>query len=82
VIDPLKGRCLSIRLPKPTDGDIYKLLLNISARENKVLKNHEYYEIIEKSNRDPKLALWLLETKYMGLNIELHFRYHGTHHFR
>ena len=71
VIDPLKGRCLSIRLPKPTDGDIYKLLLNISARENKVLKNSEYYEIIEKSNRDPKLALWLLETKYMGLNIEL-----------
>jgi len=71
VIDPLKGRCLSIRLPKPTDSDIYKLLLNISAKENKILKNNEYHEIIKKSERDPKLALWLLETKYLGLNFEL-----------
>ena len=73
VIDPLKGRCLSIRLPKPTDSDIYKLLLNISAKENKILNNAEYNEIITKSNRDPKLALWILENKYLGLNFDLIF---------
>jgi replication factor C subunit 3/5 len=71
VIDPLKGRCLSIRLSKPTDSDIYKLLLNISAKENKILQKNEYYEIIKKAERDPKLALWLLENKYIGLNLEL-----------
>ena len=73
VIDPLKGRCLSIRLSKPTDSDIYRLLLNISAKENKLLKQVEYNEIIKKCERNPKLALWLLETKYLGLNLELIF---------
>jgi replication factor C subunit 3/5 len=71
VIDPLKGRCLSIRLPKPNNSDIYRLLLNISAKESKILKKIEYDEIISKSGRDPKLALWLLENKYLGLNLQL-----------
>ena len=71
VIDPLKGRCLSIRLPKPNNSDIYRLLLNISAKESKILKKIEYDEIISKSERDPKLALWLLENKYLGLNLQL-----------
>jgi replication factor C subunit 3/5 len=71
VIDPLKGRCLSIRLPKPNNSDIYRLLLNISAKESKILKKIEYDEIISKSDRDPKLALWLLENKYLGLNLQL-----------
>jgi len=71
VIDPLKGRCLSIRLPKPSDSDIYRLLLNISAKENKMLTKNEYDEIISKAYRDPKLALWLLENKYIGLNLQL-----------
>lgn len=71
VIDPLKGRCLSIRLPKPKNVDIYKLLLNISARENKLLSRSDYNDIIKKCSRNPKLALWLLEDKYMGLNLEL-----------
>lgn len=73
IIDPLKGRCLSIRLPKPSDSDIYRLLLNISVRENRILTNHEYHEIILKANRDPKYAIWLLEDKYLGLNLELVF---------
>jgi replication factor C subunit 3/5 len=71
VIDPLKGRCLSIRLPKPNNSDIYRLLLNVSAKENKILKKIEYDEIINKSERDPKLALWLLENKFLGLNLQL-----------
>jgi replication factor C subunit 3/5 len=71
VIDPLKGRCLSIRLPKPNNSDIYRLLLNISAKESKILKKIEYDEIINKADRDPKLALWLLENKYLGLNLQL-----------
>ena len=71
VIDPLKGRCLSIRLPKPKNIDIYKLLLNVSARENKLLSRSDYNDIINKCSRNPKLALWLLENKYMGLNLEL-----------
>jgi replication factor C subunit 3/5 len=73
IIDPLKGRCLSIRLPKPTNNDIYRLLFNISAKENKILKNDDYEDIITKANRDPKYAIWLLENKYLGLNIELIF---------
>jgi replication factor C subunit 3/5 len=71
IIDPLKGRCLSIRLPKPSNLDIFRLLLNISAKENKILKIAEYNDIIKKSERNPKLALWFLETKYMGLSINL-----------
>jgi replication factor C subunit 3/5 len=71
VIDPLKGRCLSIRLPKPTNADIFGLLMNVSARENKVLPINDYTDIIKKCTRNPKLALWLLENKYMGLNLEL-----------
>jgi replication factor C subunit 3/5 len=71
IIDPLKGRCLSIRLPKPTETDIYKLLLNVSARENKLLSRNDYSDIIKKCQRNPKLALWMLENRYMGLNLEL-----------
>jgi len=71
IIDPLKGRCLSIRLPKPTNNDINRLLFNISARENKILSRNEYNEIILKANRDPKLAIWLLENKYIGVTLDL-----------
>ena len=45
--------------------------MNVSAREIKVLPINDYTDIIKKCTRNPKLALWLLENKYMGLNLEL-----------
>jgi len=70
ILEPIKSRCLMIRLPSPSDSDIMKLLMTISVKENKFLKIEEYDEIIVNSNSNIKLALINLEKKYYGIVLK------------
>ena len=62
VIEPLKSRCLNIRVPSPNDNTLVKLLINICGNENiKNMSIQQYSNILINSNGNIKLALWNLD---------------------
>ena len=70
IMEPIRSRCLLIRIPLPTDCQIMKTLLHISHKENIKIENDEYCDIIEKSENKINLAIWLLELKKNNLNYD------------
>ncbi len=70
IIEPLRSRCLSIRVPLPNDDDLMKVLMHISLKENRFLSLQDYNDIILKSNNNIKLAIQYLEMKFYGIPIE------------
>jgi replication factor C subunit 3/5 len=70
IIEPLRSRCLSIRIPLPSDLDLIRVLMNISLKEDKFLKIEDYNNIIKKSDNNIKLAIQYLEMKYYDIPIE------------
>ena len=71
VIEPLRSRCLCIRVPAPTKNEILKTLLNISLREGEFLEFEKYMEICNKSNNNIKKAIWLLELSLNSIDLNL-----------
>lgn len=70
ILSPIKSRCLKIRLPSPTKLDILKVLMDISYKEDNYLTAKEYNDIIEVSNFNIKDAIWALDFKYHGVEME------------
>lgn len=73
VIDPLKSRCICIRVPRPTEIELFKLLFKIAASEKLYLKLDDFKKICENSNCDIKKALWEIELKKFGSNLKLDY---------
>lgn len=63
IIDPLKSRCICIRIPKPTTTEIFNVLYNISLKENMKLTLDDFYDIKKKNNRNIKTSIWDLDFK-------------------
>lgn len=59
--EPLKSRCLMIRIPLPTTEMLTNMILNISLNENISLTGHDIINIIHKSNHNINKVFWLLE---------------------
>jgi replication factor C subunit 3/5 len=70
VIEPLKSRCLLVRIPLPTNDMLINIMLNISHKENIKLELKDYKEIIKKSNNNINILLWLLEFKKHGCDYD------------
>ena len=70
IIEPLRSRCLSIRIPLPSDLDLIRILMHISEKENNFLDIEDYHDIIKKSDNNIKLAIQYLEMKYYDIPIE------------
>jgi replication factor C subunit 3/5 len=63
IIEPLKSRCLLVRIPLPTNQMLINIMLNICQKENIELQLEDYKEIIKNSNNNINILLWLLEFK-------------------
>lgn len=63
VLQPLQSRCLCIRIPAPSNMELFEYIYRISLKENMMLTLAEYQEIIKKSNGNIKTALWHLHYK-------------------
>lgn len=74
IIEPLRSRCLMVRIPSPTDDDIMRVLLNISLKENKMLNISVYDEIISHSGNNIKDAIMYLEMKYHNIPIRVSWK--------
>jgi replication factor C subunit 3/5 len=63
IIEPLRSRCLLIRVPLPTNTQIMQTLLHISDKENIDISPADLDTIISKSENKVNLAICLLEMK-------------------
>lgn len=61
VIEPLRSRCVSFRIPAPTRLEIFELLLQVCEREKIELTLSDYSIILNQCGRNIKKALWYLE---------------------
>ena len=61
IIEPLRSRCLLVRIELPTREQMLNTILHISSRENIDLSFSKIKEIINKSDNKINHAIWLLE---------------------
>ncbi len=63
IIEPLRSRCLLIRVPLPNDFQIIDTLTQISMNEKIKLKKDDYKYILDNCESKVTNAIWLLEMK-------------------
>lgn len=61
IIEPLRSRCLDVRVPKPCNEDIIEALWWIAGCEKFTIPFKVYNKILQDCNRDIKSAVWMLE---------------------
>jgi len=61
IIEPLRSRCLMIRIPLPTEEQLLETLLHISDKENINISYKKLHEIIKKADNRVNNAICLLE---------------------
>lgn len=76
LIKELQSRCIKQRVPAPNDSDIFKYIFKISVEENIHMTLNEYTTIVNKANGNIKYALWELQFKKFG--YELNTEYSNT----
>ena len=67
IIEPLRSRCLLIRVPLPSSLQIIETLTQISYRENINLLKDDYKYILDNCESKINNAIWLLEMKKFGV---------------
>ena len=75
ILEPLKSRCLMIRVPLPTDNMIASIVLNVALKENIQLKGSDIIDIIKKSNNNINKVFWLLQ--FMQHNVPYNTSWHN-----
>lgn len=61
IIMPIRSRCLSIRIPSPSNDEIKKLLKDIKIKENVAITDKMIDAITENSNRNVRKAINTLQ---------------------
>jgi replication factor C subunit 3/5 len=61
IIEPLRSRCLNIRIPNPSNLILLKIILNIVFKENININLEQCFTIIKKSKGNIKICIWMLE---------------------
>jgi len=69
VLNPLKSRCLLIRIPSPTESELFNVICEIAALENIDNSLKLCDTILNKSYGNTKTALWLLQLYKHGKDI-------------
>ena len=74
VKEPIKSRCLCVRIPSPPNKNLFGWVCNIITRENIPLSFSKTYDIIEKADGNLVKILWNLDRiKYNMENIKLSY---------
>lgn len=66
IIDPIKSRCLFIKIPRPTYNDIINLILTINYKEKKIISKDQLYNLVKNYNRNIKQIIWNLNLIYFN----------------
>jgi replication factor C subunit 3/5 len=70
IIEPIRSRCLMIRIPLPSNCQILETLLHICQKENLIINCRKLNEIIIKSDNKVNHAIWLLEMYKYGITYD------------
>lgn len=70
IIEPLRSRCLMIRVPLPSDDQILETLLHICEKEHIKISFKKIVDIIKNSDNKVNHAIWLLEMFKYGITYE------------
>ena len=65
VIEPVRSRCLGIRIPSPSHDDIHTVLKHISKKENVTCSDELAVTISKQCNRNLRRGLLMLEASYI-----------------
>lgn len=66
VINPLKSRCVCIRVPRPSNHKLFAYLVYLSLLKKFDPKFDDIHNIIEKTQGNIKQALWCLQLHIIG----------------
>ncbi len=72
VIEPLKSRCICIRVEAPSNQEMFKLAYTVAMKEDIDLKFEDYDFLIKNANGSIKMLLWslnLMKVKNTTKNI-------------
>lgn len=69
--EPLKSRCLMIRIPLPSQTMVTSLILNIAHQEDIALTGADIIQIVNASQNNINKAIWLLELNKFHVPISL-----------
>ena len=75
IIEPLRSRCLMIRVPLPSGDQILETLLHICQKENITISYIKLKEIVDNSDNKVNHAIWLLEMYKYGIVYEKNWEY-------
>ena len=70
MIEPLRSRCIEIRVPLPNNVEIINTLLHITKNEKINLSSNDIIYILKNCNQRIHNAIWLLELKINGCEYE------------
>ena len=75
IIMPIRSRCLSLRIPSPSNDEIRKLLKDIKVKENLTINDRMIDAIVENSNRNVRKAINTLQLSknYLFFNVFFNF---------
>jgi replication factor C subunit 3/5 len=71
IIMPIRSRCLSLRVPSPTNDEIKRLLKDIKMKENVVITDKMIDIIVENSDRNVRKAINTLQISKKLINFFL-----------
>jgi replication factor C subunit 3/5 len=75
IIDPIKSRCLDIRVPLPSSKALKELLYHILISEKKLSSRIDVDDIIKNGEGNIKKTLWILQMSLYGItNYELSWK--------
>ena len=61
VIRALRSRCLQVRMPRPTDKDVFNIIYDVSCKENIYINRRNIHQIVYLARRNLKTAYALLD---------------------
>jgi replication factor C subunit 3/5 len=66
VIEPLRSRCVCLRVSSPTNTELFPVMYKIAVKEDVHLKFTDYMRILDEGNGNIKKILWLIELHKHG----------------
>jgi len=75
IIEPLKSRCLQVRIPLPTNIELSNIILSVSHKENINLTLINIKKILKRSKNNLYIIFWLLEMKKYNIPYKKNWRH-------
>jgi len=73
VIDPLKSRCVCIRVPRPSEGELFSYLLYQSLKKKFSPKMDSLIDIINYAQSNIRTSLWCLQLHMLGYDYRSNY---------